>query len=171
MRSGSRDWFGSIVTTFVALSAWSLLACCFLPAPSSSSAPPPPSGAAPVPVVAPPPPPGTEATLAVIQVVLPNNKETGVAWDIGGGAPDPYVIVRQNGLTLLTTARVHDSLSARWEPALVFDRTQPLEVEVFDGDVSSDDAVGAHFVTYDPYLPTFDDELTYWGGTIHLEMR
>lgn len=159
---------------FVAFGVWAMLACCFLPPPAPAPAGGAPAGGpagAPVPVIAPPPPPGTEATLTAIQVVLPNNKETGVAWDIGGGAPDPFVVVRQNGLTLLTTDRVTDSLSARWAPGLGFDRTQVLEVEVFDGDVSNDDAVGAQFVTFDPAQPVVELPLTYWGGTLHLEMR
>lgn len=150
----------------LAFSAWSLLACCFLPAPAPASSAAP--GTSPL-IAAPPPPPGTEATLLVLQVVLPNNKETGVAWDMGGGAPDPFVVVRQNGVTLLSTERVQDTLAARWEPHLLFDRTLPLEIDVYDGDVSNDDAVGSHFVSYAPY-PT-DQDLTYWGGTLHLEMR
>jgi C2 domain len=161
-----------LTSGFLALSAWSLLACCFLPAPAPGGAAPGTgtgagTGAVPVPV--PPPPPGSEATLLVLQVVLPNNKETGVAWDIGGGAPDPFVVVRQNGITLLSTERVQDTLAARWEPGLVFDRTLPLEIDVYDGDVSNDDAVGSHFVSYAPY--PIDQDLTYWGGTLHLEMR
>lgn len=152
------------------LSALSLLACCFTPSSSSQ-----PTGPAPVPPVAlsplPPPSPDVAYTLAAIEVVLPPTKDTGLGWDVGGGPPDPFVVVRQAGRTLATTDRQQDSLAARWELNVVFDRSQPLQIDVLDRDVANDDPVASAFFSIEPGTALHEGPLTEWGGTLRLEMH
>lgn len=107
--------------------------------------------------------------LTLVAVVLPTDKENGQPWDVGGGAPDPFVVIRQDGFTLATTARVQDTLSARWEMSVPFDRARPLEIEVFDGDVAADDPVAAITVPY--HDAVVHQALTWWGGSLHTEVR
>lgn len=111
-------------------------ACCYLPSPPSGSSAP--TSEAPTP---PPPTPtlGHSCRLA-IDVHLPRTKPTGEPWDVGGGAPDPFAIVRQDGVELGRTARVQDSRSAHWELTVACDHTRSLEIEVLDKDVSLDDS-------------------------------
>jgi hypothetical protein len=157
--------------TFAVLSALSLLACCFVPQapadPSGTTAPIPPVPLPPLP----PPSPDVAMTLRTIEVVLPPTKAIGLAWDVGGGAPDPFVVVSQAGRTLATTDRQQDSLGARWDVNVVFDRTQPLQIDVLDRDVANDDPVASQFFTFEPGATVEEGPLTDWGGTLRLELR
>jgi hypothetical protein len=74
-----------------------------------------------------------------VDVHFASTKDDGSPWDVGGGAPDPYVFVRQQGLEIGRTARVQDTMSAHWELDVACDHGQPVDVEVRDGDLSIDD--------------------------------
>lgn len=133
-------------------------ACCYLPAP-------PPGGSAPAPEPAQPPPPtptlGHSCRLS-IDVHFPRSKPSGEPWDVGGGAPDPFVIVRQDGVELGRTARVQDSRIAHWELTVACDHARPLEIEALDKDVSLDDAA------FDIEVPAGADygEAPFGEGTV-----
>ena len=149
--------------------------CCYFPAPtpgSSGAAAPGQSAGSPPPIpaiapVAPALPAGSPRVRRVV-VSLPTSKEDGRGWDAGGGAPDPYVIIRQAGAALATTERVQDSLSGAWAMDVAVSATEPFYVEVVDRDLSTDDPVAS--IEIDPDVVIDEGPLTYWGGTYRLEM-
>ncbi len=151
------------VAAWISLGAL-ITACCYLPAPPSGG------GAAPqAPPSSPPPPPPTptlgHSCRLRIDVYLPRSKPSGEPWDVGGGAPDPFAIVRQDGVELARTQRVQDSRSAHWELTVACDHTRSLEIEVLDGDVSLDDSA------LDIEVPAESDygEAPFGEGTVQVE--
>lgn len=145
--------------------------CCYFPA----APPAPPGGAAgsppPIPAIAPVAPriPEGSPRLRRVEVQLPSTKESGLAWDAGGGAPDPYVMIRQGGAVLATTERVQDSLSGAWAMDVAVSASEPFRIEVVDRDVAADDPVAS--IEIDPDVVVDEGPLTYWGGTYRVEME
>jgi hypothetical protein len=115
--------------------------CCYLPAPSPGSRTPPP---APVPVVAPP----TPGRTCIINAMLnfPGTKPNGSAWDALGGAPDPFLIVRQDGLELGRTAQMQDQYDVTLAIQTACDHTRAMTIDVADRDVSADDQGATFYV-------------------------
>ncbi|MDQ3034346.1 MAG: hypothetical protein M3Y87_18200, partial [Myxococcota bacterium] len=105
-----------------------------------------------------------------IAVQLPASKENGRAWDAGGGAPDPYVIIRQGGVVLASTERerAQDSLSGAWALDVPVSASEPFYVDVVDRDLATDDPVDS--IELDPDVVIDEGPLTDWGGTFQLEM-
>lgn len=87
--------------------------------------------------------------LVALEVRIPYSKPNGRAWDVGEGAPDPLIHVRQDGYEIYTSPVVQDRFTARFEldPPIELDRTTNFEVEVIDKDVAANDPVGtARFI-------------------------
>lgn len=121
-------------------------ACCFFGAPASSSGG---ASAPPAPVTATPVAPTAGRTCHLdIDVRFAPTKDDGAPWDVGGGAPDPFAIVRQDGAEIARTARVQDAMSAHWALDVACDHARPIDIEVLDGDLSIDDP--AFDYTLDP---------------------
>ncbi len=67
---------------------------------------------------------------------------TGSSWDVGGGAPDPYVVVKVDGVAKCTTTVKQDVFSGFWftdcAPIILYS-FNAVEVDVFDQDLTTDD--------------------------------
>lgn len=80
--------------------------------------------------------------LESVTVTIRPTRDTGAAWDFGGGAPDPKVTVLQ-GDTVLASCEAKDTLT----PACAVDVTVaadkgPVRVAVVDVDTSDSDDIG-----------------------------
>jgi hypothetical protein len=81
-----------------------------------------------------------ERTLQSVTVSIRPTRDTGAAWDFGGGLPDPRVTVLQ-GDAALATCEAKDQLT----PVCVVNKvlaTGPVRVTVVDVDQSDDDVIG-----------------------------
>lgn len=144
----------------VLLAAMALLAsetagcCCILPPGNGSGigtqAPPAPR----VPL------PGAIERIVAIELELPDTKESGEPWDVGGGAPDPYVVIRQDGEIVATTERLQDTASASWRVRVMLAPDAPWSVDVLDRDAALDDPV----TTIEMGVGTLEAEDSDWGG-------
>jgi len=85
---------------------------------------------------------GSESTLASVTVTIRPTRDTGAAWDFGGGMPDPKTTVMQ-GETVLASCETKDTLKPTCAVAKTIDRGQgPVRVVVVDADASDDDLIG-----------------------------
>ena len=69
----------------------------------------------------------------------------GVAWDAGGGLPDPYVVVQLDGIDVCTTPVDSETLAPRWTERCLLELDEASEVSVLlvDEDGPSDDIIAA----------------------------
>lgn len=79
--------------------------------------------------------------LAADRAQIASTKTTGDAWDVFGGAPDPYVILD----TLQTTAK-QDTFTPSWQQGTTYTAatlTGPgVSIAVYDEDSANDDLIG-----------------------------
>lgn len=90
--------------------------------------------------------------IGVSQVTLPERDPAGECWDVGCGAPDPYVTVSVDGSTIGATPAGADVFSVTWDPIQIFEATvlagTDIRFDVWDEDATSDD--GAFFCADEP---------------------
>ncbi len=74
---------------------------------------------------------------------MPTTDATGSAWDAFGGAPDPYVSVVVNTVTVDTPTYANDTFTPAWNQTLLITlkTTDVLDVDVWDSDGVSDDLI------------------------------
>jgi hypothetical protein len=82
-------------------------------------------------------------TFSGISVTVATQNPGGSAWDPLGGAPDPFVVVKLNGTSILTTANVSDVFAASYtettDQQIVAGST--LQMTMSDADVGGDDLI------------------------------
>jgi hypothetical protein len=110
-----------------------ITACCIM------GTPPPPASGEPSAAAPPAPTPGHTCSI-VASVHFPPTKPSGEAWDVGGGAPDPFLIVRQDGVEVGRTDRIQDTRDASFTFDVSCDHARALDIEVLDRDLSLDDS-------------------------------
>src|SRR5262245_3461125 len=78
-----------------------------------------------------------------IAVTVAAQDPAGAAWDPLGGAPDPFVAVKLNGTSIVTTANVSDVFAATYTETT--DQTivagSSLQMTMSDADVGGDDVI------------------------------
>lgn len=76
-----------------------------------------------------------------VALAVPTTDPTGAEWDLGGGAPDLFLVIDVDGTVAATTATVQDEFSAAfagpYNAQLIAGST--LELTAYDEDVSDDD--------------------------------
>jgi hypothetical protein len=113
-------------------------ACCFM------GTPPPGTGTGRGTGTALPPPaptPGHTCHL-VADLHFASTKPSGEPWDAAGGSPDPFIVVRQDGVEVGRTDRVQDTRDAHFVLDVSCAHDRPLDIEVLDRDLSFDDHAG-----------------------------
>ena len=84
----------------------------------------------------------SDRTLESVTVTIRPTRDTGAAWDFGGGMPDPKITVAQ-GETTLAACEVKDSLKPTCAVNKAIDPAAgAVRVIVVDADSSDDDTVG-----------------------------
>jgi hypothetical protein len=87
---------------------------------------------------------GRAYTIIVHSMLISTYTPDGLYWDAGGGAPDPYVIIWLDGVSLATTSYVADSFVPMWNeaapPAIILPGSR-LQFDVWDSDVTIDDGI------------------------------
>jgi len=80
-------------------------------------------------------------TISSLALQVPTTKPDGTSWDVGGGAPDLYVVVLTDGVSVGMTGIVQDQFSATYPNTfqVTLASTTTLDVHAFDSDVTSDD--------------------------------
>lgn len=90
--------------------------------------------------------------IGVMQVSLPERGPDGMCWDVGCGAPDPFVSVTVDGTVVGTTTAGTDLFNVTWDPIAVFDANilagSGVHLDVWDEDVTTHD--GAFACARDP---------------------
>jgi hypothetical protein len=77
-----------------------------------------------------------------IQVTVPTTDPNGAEWDVGGGAPDLFVVVGVNGTEAGRTQPVQDQFSATFSGPVMVQLAAAqatLDLHVYDSDVTSGD--------------------------------
>lgn len=80
-------------------------------------------------------------TISSLAIQVPTTKPDGTPWDVGGGAPDLYIVVSTDGTSVGMTGIVQDQFSAAYPDTfqVTLAATTTLDVHAFDSDVTSDD--------------------------------
>ena len=80
-------------------------------------------------------------TISSLSIQVPTTKPDGTSWDIGGGAPDLYIVVSTDGTKIGMTSIVQNQFSATYTETfpVTLAATTTLDVHAFDSDVTSDD--------------------------------
>lgn len=85
--------------------------------------------------------PNSSWFLAVTRAQIASTKTTGDAWDVFGGAPDPFVIIDTR-----RTTTVSDSFTPVWNEGATYTAAtllgQGVTVEVLDEDSAANDSIG-----------------------------
>ena len=70
----------------------------------------------------------------------------GDAWDIAGGAPDPFAVLRVNDVVRGTSTAIDDTFDAQWFPAPAWTVTltagSSVRVDAYDEDTTVHDWLG-----------------------------
>ncbi|MCA9532216.1 MAG: hypothetical protein KC593_01005 [Myxococcales bacterium] len=81
-------------------------------------------------------------------ILADTTKPDGSAWDVGGGAPDPYAVVTLNSIPRGPSTYIPDTFNAQWaDPVpswtLTLTTGSNLRIDAWDDDISDDDWMGA----------------------------
>lgn len=76
------------------------------------------------------------ASARTVKITMDSKKPDGRAWDVMGGAPDPYIKVDGNSYR---AQRCEDSYTC----TIQIKEKGPITIEVWDADASNDDPAGA----------------------------
>lgn len=81
--------------------------------------------------------------VSIDSVTVPTRDSNGECWDAGCGAPDLKVVVRLNGMAILTTGTAQDVFSAAFSDEAVAQLTggSTLFVTLYDEDLVEDDVI------------------------------
>lgn len=92
---------------------------------------------------------GRKYTITFASGTVPIQNPQGSAWDALGGAPDPYVELKNGGVTVCKTSAKQDTFSAQWNQSCDIDvlASDQFELGVWDEDTASDDAIDASTIT------------------------
>jgi hypothetical protein len=86
---------------------------------------------------------GREYEFTIVSVVVPTQTTGGAAWDPFGGAPDPYVSMQIDDVSVLFTRSGADTFSATLgdKKTVVIQSTSKIKFYVYDDDSSDDDYI------------------------------
>lgn len=76
---------------------------------------------------------------------VPTQTPQGAAWDGFGGAPDPFVELKNGGVSVCKTSARQDTFTPQWNESCDFEvlANDQFDITVWDQDVSSDDKIAA----------------------------
>lgn len=91
--------------------------------------------------------PNSKWNIVAVRAVIPDLKENGDAWDIGGGAPDPFARAYDDDDDELgSSATIDNTFTPEWNEnvaeAVRADSIGDVVIQLVDNDVGSDDNIG-----------------------------
>lgn len=110
--------------------------------------------------------------LTVVAAEVPPRRRGGLAWDTGGGKPDPQVRLYRDGAHLWTSEQASDTLTPRFDESLPGNVTipsgEPFRIELWDHDEVDGDPIGVWRGTGLPgnVLPGADARVTLDSGAV-----
>ena len=89
--------------------------------------------------------------ITIFQGRIDTRKPNGSAWDIFGGAPDPYVNIVVDNRAIASTSVKNDTFSPVWSyrsPEIRLSRDSIYSLEVLDRDVDNDDGIDGFILSF-----------------------
>jgi hypothetical protein len=115
---------------------------------------------------------GLAYVLTINTITASTTNSIGDAWDVGGGAPDAYVVVKVDGVTKCTTTVQADTFAGVWfadcSPIVLYS-FNTVEIDVYDQDVTTDDFMdGTQWTNFTSvvHAGTFNSYL--YGGLVKI---